>query len=805
MDLKLRLLVISIILILIGCAGKAFEQAQSVNTVEAYNQFLKDYGDSEYAKRAKKLREKAFYKRSIKYDTIDSYNNYLKKFPNGRFVSEIKTAREKKWFNNVKKENSIKSYDSYLNEYPNGQFVNEVKEAKEKLWFNNAEKMNTTDSYRGYLKEYPEGKFIDKVNQLIIKAIEVKLKKHNINKIMYTKDSKKVIIQDIENDMAITDQGNFSLSDLQKVAYKANGYFIIDTKNKNPVLKDIKIINSLIFQDQPENIEEADFRKIPQICQALNLYGLQWRLPNKEEYAIGNAFDEFEHKIYWSFKDYYTDIYVTSTPKIYKNSKLDLFTYKFHKNKKPKKNYFYTDSTNYLYRCITDIPDDLTDLSNKIYLSEVSPQLSTSQKNDLMIECIKISTTISIFNALKKGNIKICKAEYNEEKEVFNVEICELPEFGQFEIPLNKKNAKVFEDSFQKRSIIKPILEYQIINGKTEFLGVKQIRDPEYLKLENKFENAYTSYDDLQKIIKEFPDYPRIDEAKNKLKQLEHEKTKNAIKLVHDIWAKNFPIESICKNGKPDNEIKALTLNITLKNLFSTNKKKLHKAICQQTKTKSLQNIETVIGQDTNTIEEVHLYLVTENDCEFKAVLQKKDEDAILTFKDDCSESIKRINDPLVKTFVTLIDDLKPGSYFNNKKYKLKITLKDKDYITYKGNIKGIDIPEIVTNTKKGTIKHINLKLVGKRIEEVLIPIFNKRYGKSKISHKDFILNMSKINMKYDNIKFTHNNHDFIQYSWKNSKYGVSIEFNNELVFKYEDGRTVKKKPKQTYLVYYLQ
>ncbi|MGK5094120.1 hypothetical protein WDW89_19160 [Deltaproteobacteria bacterium TL4] len=37
-----------------GCASQAYEQAQKTGTVVAYDQFLKDYGQSEYASSAKK-------------------------------------------------------------------------------------------------------------------------------------------------------------------------------------------------------------------------------------------------------------------------------------------------------------------------------------------------------------------------------------------------------------------------------------------------------------------------------------------------------------------------------------------------------------------------------------------------------------------------------------------------------------------------------------------------------------------------------------------------------------------------------
>jgi len=177
-----QIIFFSLIILIAGCAGKAFKQAQQENTVEAYNNFLKDYENSSFAIEAKELREKAIYKRTIMYDTIEKYDNYMKEYPNGRFIKEIKTAREKRLYNKCKQSMYVKYCDDYLLEYVNGSYETEVKKIREDIYFEKAKLSNNLSYFSSYLKEYPNGQYIIEAAN----AIEnIKKKQSEINK-LYT-------------------------------------------------------------------------------------------------------------------------------------------------------------------------------------------------------------------------------------------------------------------------------------------------------------------------------------------------------------------------------------------------------------------------------------------------------------------------------------------------------------------------------------------------------------------------------------------------------------------------------------------
>lgn len=88
----LSLAVIGIIAIVFsGCAKDAYYQAKSINTVEAYDKFLKEYpNNKEFEFYAKKRREEAYYQKAKNINTIQAYNEYLKEYPDDEHKNNAK-------------------------------------------------------------------------------------------------------------------------------------------------------------------------------------------------------------------------------------------------------------------------------------------------------------------------------------------------------------------------------------------------------------------------------------------------------------------------------------------------------------------------------------------------------------------------------------------------------------------------------------------------------------------------------------------------------------------------------------------
>ena len=123
-------LIIAVVFILTGCAGSAFDKAKQADTIRAYDNFLREYGDSKYAEEARELHESKLFKYAKRKDSTRAYNAYLSRYPDGEFTSQVrrlsavaekreeKIRVEKSWYSGY-------SEADYFTRVPSGPGVKE--------------------------------------------------------------------------------------------------------------------------------------------------------------------------------------------------------------------------------------------------------------------------------------------------------------------------------------------------------------------------------------------------------------------------------------------------------------------------------------------------------------------------------------------------------------------------------------------------------------------------------------------------------------------------------------------------------
>ena len=93
--MRTAILILASVLILPGCAGRAWRQAQEEDTVAAYHRFLRDNGGSAYADRARAHLEFA---RVRKKPTAKGFESFQKKYPNDPLVEKLRPHVEEPFF-----------------------------------------------------------------------------------------------------------------------------------------------------------------------------------------------------------------------------------------------------------------------------------------------------------------------------------------------------------------------------------------------------------------------------------------------------------------------------------------------------------------------------------------------------------------------------------------------------------------------------------------------------------------------------------------------------------------------------------
>ncbi len=107
-----------------------WERALSLNTPEAYAQFLEKHPTSPHA-------EEAWWQRALLLESVEGYDDYLDQYPAGRYAAQAITAMKQldeavQW-RNAQRLDTISAYAEFLAKYPNGAYSELARKRKEEL------------------------------------------------------------------------------------------------------------------------------------------------------------------------------------------------------------------------------------------------------------------------------------------------------------------------------------------------------------------------------------------------------------------------------------------------------------------------------------------------------------------------------------------------------------------------------------------------------------------------------------------------------------------------------------------------
>jgi hypothetical protein len=108
-----------------GCSKEnaAFEQAQTADSIEAYEAFLRDFPDTTNAVTVQERLDQLYFDAAQNAKTVESYNKYLTTYPTGRHVAEVRGEYEKVMYRDVTKDGSRTGLEAFLKEFPDGNYA----------------------------------------------------------------------------------------------------------------------------------------------------------------------------------------------------------------------------------------------------------------------------------------------------------------------------------------------------------------------------------------------------------------------------------------------------------------------------------------------------------------------------------------------------------------------------------------------------------------------------------------------------------------------------------------------------------
>jgi hypothetical protein len=108
--------------------SSAFNRAKQINTVEAYDFFMRNYSGSKQFTRAIELQQEVAFLDALKENTYQSFEAYMKTYPQASRAEEAGKRYEKLLFESKTKDQKLNSYIRFLTEYPQTPYRNLVEQ-----------------------------------------------------------------------------------------------------------------------------------------------------------------------------------------------------------------------------------------------------------------------------------------------------------------------------------------------------------------------------------------------------------------------------------------------------------------------------------------------------------------------------------------------------------------------------------------------------------------------------------------------------------------------------------------------------
>jgi len=223
---------ICVICVLFGCDNmeSQWTKAKSKNNIEAYENFLDKYPESEYADSVKNIIIDLYLKAAQKENTLDGFKKVLIKFENHVSYDSIKQVVSNMAYDKIEQENTIQGYEQFIKVFPSSSRLEEAKGLDKNnfpIWeprlgkfsklakskpgsyfsllpkvkiieinFEDVKKENSIKAYEEFINKYPQSSQADEaLNTIMILAYEEIKTSTSINELMdylgkYPKSSK---------------------------------------------------------------------------------------------------------------------------------------------------------------------------------------------------------------------------------------------------------------------------------------------------------------------------------------------------------------------------------------------------------------------------------------------------------------------------------------------------------------------------------------------------------------------------------------------------------------------------------------
>ena len=114
---KIGFLLMSVLL-LTGCAGMDWQRAMQIGTIESYQEFVKKYPQTEFARQANDKIEQLQWQTTEKTNSKKGYEDFLSSFPSSLHRKDAENRIDMHTWEETKRDGSASAYRNFLTKYP---------------------------------------------------------------------------------------------------------------------------------------------------------------------------------------------------------------------------------------------------------------------------------------------------------------------------------------------------------------------------------------------------------------------------------------------------------------------------------------------------------------------------------------------------------------------------------------------------------------------------------------------------------------------------------------------------------------
>jgi outer membrane protein assembly factor BamD (BamD/ComL family) len=145
-----------------------FLNAKQLNTIRGFNYFLSKHKYSKYSTEAQNLIDAIEtnddWGEAINSNTLEAYEFFIKQHPFADKVAEAMTYIENIDWQNAKSNNTVEGFNKFLKKHPGSSYSNEAQTNIENLDWQNAKAKNTLEAFNEFVKKYPSSSYSNEDN-----------------------------------------------------------------------------------------------------------------------------------------------------------------------------------------------------------------------------------------------------------------------------------------------------------------------------------------------------------------------------------------------------------------------------------------------------------------------------------------------------------------------------------------------------------------------------------------------------------------------------------------------------------------